>query len=379
MSKLSFASMQEEMAKLQRQMKILEKQKSAPKVEEPEEPEESDEIMDEITDDDTDNIEVHSANDIDEGVELQEDVAEEPEATDELEPEEPIEEMPEETLAPESTNEIIEKLEKLTADFNKFKAKSISMLEAILAANRISIGLDKTETPRLTIEKKKEGTLNTASGKLKHEVAGLALWLNPEDASLKVTTKTVTISKGDAVEEQLEVKGKIPTGDWVIIERNNKYTLVSTENCTNLEDIEPYDNEDDNENGSSGIIVNKKGVANNVRGYELEPLDDCFKLTDRALNKPVKVFKAKWTNDCDNKWPVKGNVPEGTWVIVYNRDDDAFYLVKSDDVEIVASTKKTEEKKVVKKVPVKVEKKVVKKAVNKKPVKKIAKKVAKKK
>lgn len=293
------------------------------------------------------------------------------EQQDEKTEEENNDEVPEENVS-----EISEKLDTLIADFGKFRAKTISLLEALLAANRIKLGLSEKETPRLAVEKKKNiGTLNTASGKLKKEVAAIALWMNPEDATLKVTSKTVMISKGKAVEEALEIQGKIPSGDWIVVERKEKYYLVSTENFDTADDVEPYDSEEENNEPSKGQIVNKKGTANNVRGYLLKAHDDYYELTERSLEKPYRVFKAKWTKDCDNQWPVKGNVPEGIWVIVYSNEEDRFYLVKSDDVQQGVSTKKTEEKKskkAVKKVAVK--KVASKKVASKKPAKKNKKK-----
>ena len=104
-----------------------------------------------------------------------------------------------------------------------------------------------------------------------------------------------------------------------------------------------------------------------MRGYELESHDEYYKLTDRSLGRPVKVFDAKWNKECDNSWEVKGKIPEGKWVIVYSNDKDTFYLVKSDDVEPKISTKKTEKKVVSKKA-------VTKKVPAKKAVKKVVKK-----
>lgn len=290
--------------------------------------------------------------------------------TDEISVEQQDEEITEENndeVPEENVSEISEKLDTLISDFGKFRAKTISLLEALLAANRIKLGLSEKETPRLAVEKKNNaGTLNTASGKLKKEVAALVLWMNPEDATLKVTSKTVMISKGKAVEEALDIQGKIPSGDWIVVERKEKYYLVSTENFDTAEDVEPYDSEEENNEPSKGQVVNKKGTANNVRGYLLKAHDEYYELTERSLEKPYRVFRAKWTKDCDNQWPVKGNIPEGIWVIVYSNEEDRFYLVKSDDVQQGVSTKKTEEKK-------------SKKAVKKVAVKKVAsKKVAKK-
>lgn len=305
------------------------------------------------------------------------------------EPEEPEEEeeknnneseTPDEEPSGCTMAELSEKIDALSSDFNKYKGKVVSLLEAILAANRINLGLKETETPRLVIEKKKEGTLNTASGKLNHEVAALELYMN-DDASLKIipSEKYKFIKKGNAVENPLEINGKVPLGDWIVVERKEKYYLVSTENFKEAEDVTPYeeDEEDTNEKPTKGQVVNKKGVAHNVRGFELIDKPDYFKLTKESLNKPKKVFNAKWSNsDCN--FPVKGEtIPEGVWVIVID-DEGVPFLVKSDDVEPKLSTKKTEKEEPKKK-------KAVKKVASKKAVKKVAakkpasKKVAKKK
>lgn len=298
-------------------------------------------------------------------------LSKEPETDEVDETSEGIDESSEVTL-----EGLSEKIDTLNNDFAKFRAKTISLLEALLAANRIKLGLSEKETPRLSVENKKNvGTLNTASGKLKKEVAALALWMNPEDASLKITSKTVMISKGKAVEEELDIQGTVPSGDWVVVERKEKYYLVSTENFEDAEDVEPYDSDEENNESSKGQVVNKKGVANNVRGYLLKSKDDCYELTERSLEKPYRVFHAKWTKDCDNQWPVKGNIPEGIWVIVYSNEEDRFYLVKSDDVEPSVSTKKTETKESKKKKAVK---KVAKKSTKKVAFKKVAKKKGKK-
>lgn len=269
------------------------------------------------------------------------------------------------------------KIEDIQLTSKKQFGRIISLLEALMAANRIQLGLSESETPRVSVEKKKGGTLYTARGKLKEEVGALVLWLD-ETGNLKVTSKDAIIHKGTAVEQQLDIKGKIPDGDWIVVERKEKYYLVSTENFEDAEDVTPYEDLDGDNETTKGTIVNKKGIANKVRGYKLKVYDDCYKLTDNSISKPVKVFNAKWTSECDNKWPVKGNIPQGIWVIVYSRTDDEYYLVKSDDVEPSVSTKKTEKvekpvKKVSKKVPAK---KVVAKKI---PAKKVAsKKVAKK-
>jgi hypothetical protein len=367
------------------QVKILtkepeteEKEELETEVDENEEAEEeSDEESDEDGDDETEADESdESDEDGDEESETEEESEEETDESDESDEDGDDETESEDEAENENgIAELSEKVDALASDFNKFKGKMVSLLEAILAANRINLGLKETETPRLTVEKKKEGTLNTASGKLKHEVAALELYMN-EDASLKITSKDKVISKGTAVENPLEIKGKVPLGNWIVVERKEKYYLVSADNFEEAEDVAPYEDDNDNEEPAKGQVVNKKGVANNVRGYVLKNCEDCFKLTDASLEKPVKVFNAKWNSDCDNQWPVKGNIPEGVWVIVYSNDEDKFYLVKSDDVEPKVSTKKTEktEKKVaVKKVAAK------KVTASKKPAKKEVKKVAKKK
>lgn len=297
--------------------------------------------------------------------ELEKEEGDETEEADENEEEnESEDETPEDSEC--SIAELSEKFDALASDFNKFKGKVVSLLEAILAANRINLGLKETETPRLVIEKKKEGTLNTASGKLNHEVAALELYMN-EDASLKIiqSEKYKFIKKGNAVENPLEIEGKIPLGDWIVVERKEKYYLVSTENFKESKDVTPYeDEEDNNEKPTKGQVVNKKGVAHNVRGFELIDKPDYFKLTKESLNKPKKVFHAKWSSsDCN--FPVKGEtVPEGVWVIVVD-DEGVPFLVNSDDVEPKLSTKKTEKEEPKKK-------KAVKKVASKKAVKKVA-------
>ena len=330
------------------------------------------EIVDD--DEDLDNIEVHGSDDIDVDDEPENEIVEDSEEVTEDSVEQIDDSGSENFEKTEGLAEISEKLDSLTNDFNKFKNKVISLLEATLAANRIHLGLDKTETPRLEVEKKKEGTLNTAEGDLTNPVVGYVMSIN-DNGILKVTNKYVTIKKGTAVENELEIEGKIPFGDWLVVENKENYYLVSTENFDG--EVTPYEDEDsqENEKASSGQVVNKKGVAHNVRGYELKALDDCFKLTEKSLKNPVKVHNAKWTKDCDNHWPVKGKemIPEGTWVIVYDDDEDMYYLVKSDNVEPKVSTKKTEpeKKKAVKKVAAS---KSNKKVVSKKPVSKKKKK-----
>lgn len=270
----------------------------------------------------------------------------------------------------EVTPGLSEKLDKFISDFEHFRRKTTSLLEAILAASRISIGLKESETPRVVKEKKVLATLNTASGKLKKEVAALTLRMD-EEGALHITQISKVISKGDAVEEELDVRGKIPNGNWIVVERKENYYLVSVDNFNNAENVTPYENEKEEKetNEKKGIVVNKKGVAHNVGGYELEDKPDYFKLTKESLNKPKKVRHAKWTKQgCD--YPIKGEpVPEGKWVIVVDEEGIPF-LVKAENVEPKISTKRTEKKEV---------KKAVKKVTKKIPTKKAVKKVVKKK
>lgn len=343
---------------------------------EPEEVEtDVDEVAETEVDDETEEEESDEVAETEEGDDVteSEEEAEEEEGDDETEEGDDVNESEGEAEENETDfAELSEKIDTLASDFKTFKGKVVSLLEAILAANRINLGLKETETPRLVIEKKKEGTLNTASGKLNHEVAALELYMN-DDASLKITTsdKYKFIKKGNAVENPLEIKGKVPLGDWIVVERKEKYYLVSTENFNEAEDVTPYeDEEDNNEKPTKGQVVNKKGVAHNVRGYELIDKPDYFKLTKESLNKPKKVFNAKWSNSGCN-FPVKGEtVPEGVWVIVID-DEGVPFLVNSDDVEPKLSTKKTEKEESKKK-------KAVKKVASKKAVKKVAKKKNKK-
>lgn len=269
----------------------------------------------------------------------------------------------------EVTPELSEKLDKFISDFEHFRRKTTSLLEAILAASRISIGLKESETPRVVKEKKVLATLNTASGKLKKEVAALALKMD-EEGALHITQISKVISKGDAVEEELDVRGKVPNGNWIVVERKENYYLVSVDNFNNAENVTPYSNDSEEATEvKQGKVVNKKGVAHNVRGYELEDKPDYFKLTKASLEKPVKVHNAKWSKyGCD--FPIKGEaIPEGTWVIVIDEAGVPF-LVSAENVEPKISTKRTEKKEV---------KKAVKKVTKKIPTKKAVKKVVKKK
>lgn len=260
--------------------------------------------------------------------------------------------------------DVFAKVETLSENFTKFRAKVVSLLEAMLSIDKYSIGLKDDEQPRVVKEKKVLATINTASGELDTEVSALKLKID-EQGVLHPTKEVVFIHRGDAVEDQLPIKGKIPDGNWVVVERKQKYYLVSLENA-DFDDVTPYetDEKDEDKETGKGKVVNKKGSARNVRGYILEDNPDYFRLTKQSLAKPRRVFEAKWTKqDCD--FPVKGEpIPEGTWVIVTDGDD--WFLVKSEDVQPKISTKRTEKEEPKKssgkkKVP-------VKKSVNKKKV-----------
>jgi len=409
------SSMAEQYAKLNRQMKILnsglpKKKKVEEKLDEEMEEDDEIEVHSAEEDDEVDSEEETEEDDSEEETEEDDSEEETEEDDSEEETEDDSEEETEEDDSEEETEEddseeeteeddseeteeddteeageetensdvasVNEKLDKLISDFNKFRGKTISMLEAILAANRITLGLKESETPRLVKEKKKLGILNTASGKLKKEVEAFILNVG-SDGLLHVTDKHKTISKATACEEELEIRGKIPNGNWIVAERKEHYYLISVENFDEADDVTPYsDDEEETPQVKQGQVVNKKGSVHNVRGYELVNREEDFKLTKRNLENPVKVFNAKWTKqDCD--YPIVGEpIPEGHWVIVYDSDNEKWYIVSSDSVEAKVSTKRTEKKpvkKAVKKVAKKTEKKVAKK-----PVKKVAKKVAKK-
>lgn len=234
--------------------------------------------------------------------------------------------------------DVFAKVETLNENFTKFRTKVVSLLEAMLSIDKYSIGLKEDEQPRVVKEKKVLATINTASGELDTEVSAYKLRLD-EQGVLHLTQEVVFIHRGDAVEDQLPIRGKIPNGNWVVVERKQKYYLVSVDNV-DFDDVTPYENDEKDKETGKGKVVNKKGSAHNVRGYLLEDNPDYFRLTKHSLAKPRRVFDAKWTKqDCD--FPVKGEpIPEGTWVIVTDGDD--WFLVKSDDVQPKISTKRTE-------------------------------------
>ena len=171
-------------------------------------------------------------------------------------------------LSEVTLEDVFAKVEKLSEDFTKFRTKVVSLLEAMLSIDKYSIGLKEDEQPRIVKEKKVLATINTASGELDTEVSAYKLRLD-EQGVLHLTQEVVFIHRGDAVEDQLPIRGKIPNGNWVVVERKQKYYLVSVDNV-DFDDVTPYENDEKDKETGKGKVVNKKGSAHNVRGYLLE-------------------------------------------------------------------------------------------------------------
>ena len=234
--------------------------------------------------------------------------------------------MEEAKTVPEYLRAILDGIEKLN-----------TKMEASLAMDRINMGISNENKPKKTV---KEGMLVKIIGKSIKDEKRVFLLKEQEDGTYKFNLdcqKTVIGSIAASQDDYVLSGQKLPLGKWVICEGKKNTYLLS------LDMFEEYtiDGQETNDK-SEGEIIYKKGSAKSAKGYRLSNNENDFSISD---NPKEIVCSGKFTNDC--KYEVKGNIPEGKWVVIYNDVNDRFFLVNAEDV---TSTVSGSSKKVAKKV-----------------------------